>query len=54
MKDSWSDFEKYVFEKLEKLSSQVSSLKAQAALVGGIAGIIGVAVCEIVIRSWAK
>lgn len=54
MKDEWSDFEKYVFEKLEKLSSQVSSLRAQAALVGGIAGIIGVAICELVMKSWAK
>lgn len=40
MKDSWTDFEKYVFGELSKISSEISNLKGRAAAWGAIAGLI--------------
>lgn len=61
MHPNWTDFEKYVFEKLEKLSDEISlineknsSMRGQIVLIGSIASVIGVAICEMVIRAWAK
>ena len=49
MRDNWTDFEHYVFDKLEKMSEEISGLKTKAAIAGGVAGIVGVAVCEMFI-----
>jgi hypothetical protein len=54
VKEDWSDFEKYVFEKLERLTQDVSILKGKAAAWGAFAGIIGFGVCELIVKIWPQ
>lgn len=46
MKDSWTDFEKYAFEKLEKIERRLSVLEGKWIVVAGISAVVGVAVAE--------
>jgi hypothetical protein len=56
--NEWSDFEKYVFAQLAKMSAQIEGiseqvwkLRGQAAIWGAIAGAAGVALFEILFKS---
>ena len=40
MKDNWSDFEKYVFERLEGINTRLSLLEGKAIMLGGISGLL--------------
>ena len=40
MKDNWTDFEKYVFDKLEKIDRRLTVIEVKAALWGSIAGLV--------------
>ncbi len=51
MKDEWNDFEKYVFEKLNDITEELSRLKAHARFWGVTAGILGVAIAEFIIKT---
>lgn len=51
MKENWSDFEKYVFQKLGEMSEQISQLKTQAAVWGALAGLISVVLAEGIARA---
>lgn len=39
MNDNWTDFEKYVFEKLEGLDRRLTTLEVKALMIGGAAGL---------------
>lgn len=47
MKDHWTDFEKYVFEKLEKMDHRLTLLEGKALVFGGIAGLIASALMKV-------
>jgi len=41
MNDNWTDFEKYVFGKLEKLDHRLTKLETKWVLISAAAGTIG-------------
>lgn len=54
MKESWSDFEKFVFQELkevrkdlEHLSDRISKLEGRAAVWGAISGILAASVADL-------
>ncbi len=51
MKEDWSDFEKYVFQKLADIQEQLIVLRTQAAGWGALAGIVTVIIAEMISRS---
>ena len=44
-RNNWSDFEKYVIEKLDALTIKVENLRGRATFAGALAGILGSGIC---------
>jgi len=40
MNENWTDFEKYVFEKLEKLDRRLTILEVKALMIGAFGGFL--------------
>ncbi len=50
MNEKWSDFEKYVFAELSKISAEIATLKGRAAVWGALAGLIVTVVGEAALK----
>lgn len=51
MKDSWTDFEKYVFGELKTISHKISKLEGRAATWGALAGVIVAGITEVLVKA---
>ncbi len=51
MNQNWSDFEKFVFQKLSTIEQEIASLKARAAVWGAAAGALTYVVSQFVIKA---